>query len=281
MGRTKMIKFLFAVSIGLTAMASLAQDDHEVIIKKPPASIGNWYKPENKRQVWLHTMFRLRREMQAISEYSAYEDKERLALWVGKFVEDYQRIGKMVPEWNDELEFELVERLQQAAKSGDYQSIGSIQQKIGRSCTGCHNEFRAVTAALYRGSNFRDVVVENSETMEELPYKDAMAGLNTAMNRIVIAISDERFEVAEQAYELMAHRVDDLAKSCGACHKTDRQRDYLMGEESINKVKLLGELIKKKDVKQSQRTLGNVAVEICATCHSIHRTLSDLREFID
>ena len=36
----------------------------------PPAVLEKWYKPANKRQVWLHTMFRLRREMQAIDEYT-------------------------------------------------------------------------------------------------------------------------------------------------------------------------------------------------------------------
>lgn len=276
-----MIKFLFAFGFSMLAMVSYAQTDREVIITKPPVSIGKWYKPENKRQVWLHTMFRLRREMQAISEYSAYEDQKHLVQWIRKFTDDYQSIGKMVPEWNDELEFELVDRMERAAKNGDYQSVGSIQQKIGKSCMGCHNEFRAVTAALYRGSNFSNAVVEDSETMEELNYKDAMAGLNTAMNRIVIAIIDDRFEVAGQAYELMAHRMEDLGNSCSACHPSDRQRDYLMGEESQNKIHLLGELIKKKDAKQSQRTLGELAVEVCATCHSIHRNLSDLRDFIE
>lgn len=281
MGHQRLIKYLVAVAILLATSVSHAEGEREVTITKPPVSIAQWYKPENKRQVWLHTMFRLRREMQAMSEYSAFEDKERLARWMEKFVEDYKSIGKMVPEWNDELELELIERLQRAVDAGDYEQVGSIQNKIAKSCTGCHKEFRAVTASLYRGSNFDAAVVEDSETMEELEYREAMVGLGTAMNRIIIAMDDERLEVAEQAYELMAHRINDLAQSCSACHKTDRQRDYLLGEESLNRVESLGELIRNRDIKQSQRTLGGIAVEVCATCHSIHRNLSDLRRFID
>ena len=52
-----------------------ASADNRVSIDTPPASLEKWYKPANKRQVWLHTMFRLRREMQAISEYAEQNDK--------------------------------------------------------------------------------------------------------------------------------------------------------------------------------------------------------------
>ncbi len=274
------LKPLIALFIATTT-AAFADEQAELTITKPPASIGQWYKPENKRQVWLHTMFRLRREMQAISEYAVYEDSERLVSWTERFVKDYKSIGKMVPEWSDELELELSDKLLNAAMKSDYSQVAAIQKKVGRSCMGCHKEFRAVTAALYRGADFTGVVVEDSETMEQMQYKEAMAGLSTAMNRIKIAMEDERFESAADAYKLLDHRLGDLAESCGACHKTGRQRNYLLGDENMNEVKKLGELIEKRDAKQSGRALGGVAVKICATCHSIHRTLSDLRSFID
>ncbi len=277
----KVLKLIVTISTILFIPISHAEVEREVNLTKPPVSIGNWYKPANKRQVWLHTMFRLRREMQAMDEYSAFQDRKRLVSWSEKFVEDYRSIGKMVPEWADELEVEWAERLLTAARKGDFEGVGAAQRKIGQSCSGCHKEYRAVTAALYRGANFSEVVVEDGETMEELTFKKSMGGLSNTMNRIKIAVQDERFEVAESAYELMSQRLEDLSGSCGSCHKTDRQRDYLLGEENMARVTKLGELIAAKDIKESQRTLGGVAVEICATCHSIHRTLADLRAFID
>ena len=277
----KVLKLIFTLSITLTISPGFAGEAREVNFNKPPSSIEQWYKPANKRQVWLHTMFRLRREMQAMGEYAAFGDKERLLRWSDKFAKDYRSIGEMVPEWADELEVEWLERLQAAARSGDFEGVGAAQRKIGNSCSGCHKEYRAVTAALYRGANFDEVVVEDGETMEELTFKRSMVGLSNAMNRIKIAMVDSRFEVAETAHELMSQRLEDLAGSCGACHKTDRQRDYLLGEENMARVQKLGELIKAKEIKEGQRALGGVAVEICATCHGIHRTLADLREFID
>ncbi|MCK5336958.1 MAG: hypothetical protein KAQ67_12390, partial [Gammaproteobacteria bacterium] len=52
---------LFSFLFSPTAYA-----EDSVKLDTPPASLEKWYKPANKRQVWLHTMFRLRREMQAI-----------------------------------------------------------------------------------------------------------------------------------------------------------------------------------------------------------------------
>jgi len=278
---SKLLKFILPLSVTIGLSPTFADEDREVNMDKPPSSIEQWYKPANKRQAWLHTMFRLRREMQAMGEYAAFGDKERLLRWSEKFVKDYRSIGEMVPEWADELEVELVERLQAAVKSGDFAGVGALQTKIGKSCNGCHKEYRAVTAALYRGGNFDEVVVEDGETMEELKYKKFMGGLISAVNRINIALVDGRFEAAEAAHGQMSQRLDDLATSCGTCHKTERQRDYLLGEENMAKVQKLGELIKAKDGKEGQRALGSVAVSICATCHGIHRTLADLRGFID
>jgi cytochrome c556 len=275
------IKLFITLAITLVTSNASAGEDREITVSQPPLSIEQWYKPANKRQVWLHTMFRLRREMQAMTEYAAFEDKERLVSWSEKFVKDYRSIGEMVPEWADELETEQVEHLVAAANKGDFAGVATAQQKIGQSCMGCHKEYRAVTAALLRGANFSTAVVEDGETMEELQYKDFMVGLSTAMNRIVIAIDDNRFDVATSAYELLGQRIDDLKESCSACHKTDRQRDYLLGTEAMAQLQELGRLIEAKEVTASQRALGGMAVEVCATCHSIHRTVSDLREFIE
>ncbi len=272
---------IMTLSIGLFASTGHAEGTEEMTLSKPPASIKQWYMPTNRRQVWLHTMFRLRRAMQAMGEYAAYQDRERLINWGEKFVKDYKSIGKMVPEWNDELEIGWAERLLVAAKAGDFEGVGLAQRKIGRSCGGCHREYRAVTAALQRGANFSEVMVEDGESMEQQSFKKSMQGLSFSMNRIKIAITDHRFDVAESSHQLMSQRLEDLSASCDACHKTERQKEYLLGEENMGRVQKLGELIEAKEGRESQRALGGVAVEICATCHSIHRILSDLRGFID
>ena len=74
-----------------------------ITLKKPPAILAKWYKPANKRQVWLHTMFRLRREILAMNNYSAKGQQPELEKWSQKFIKDYQSIAEMVPQWQELL----------------------------------------------------------------------------------------------------------------------------------------------------------------------------------
>ena len=70
----KLVSFSLLLYFLLGVWLVPAYAEPMVSLKKPPASLEQWYKPANKRQVWLHTMFRLRREMQAIAEYAKQDD---------------------------------------------------------------------------------------------------------------------------------------------------------------------------------------------------------------
>jgi len=97
--------------------------DRVIIIKKPPASLAQWYKPENKRQKWLHNMFKLRREIQAVRFYSENSDEKNLEKWVTLLSEHYLEIGEMVPEWKKKLDIEAMTNIQIIAKSNRFQDM--------------------------------------------------------------------------------------------------------------------------------------------------------------
>ena len=61
------------------------------LVKTPPTVLAKWYKPENKRQVWLHNMFKLRREMQAVKFYAQNQDAELMNKWALQLNEHYLR----------------------------------------------------------------------------------------------------------------------------------------------------------------------------------------------
>ena len=69
----KLLGGLIALTMTLSSGVQAAEES-EATLTLPPASIAQWYKPQNERQVWLHTMFGLRRSMTAIQEYVALED---------------------------------------------------------------------------------------------------------------------------------------------------------------------------------------------------------------
>ena len=69
------------------------------LLKTPPNVLAQWYKPENERQVWLHNMFKLRREMQAVEFLSENKDAAHLQKWAGQLNNHYLNIADMVLEW--------------------------------------------------------------------------------------------------------------------------------------------------------------------------------------
>ena len=60
--------------------------------------------------------------MQAVGEYIALEDKERLQKWAENLVKHYLKIGEMVPDWKDELETSVTNQVLMAANNGDFET---------------------------------------------------------------------------------------------------------------------------------------------------------------
>lgn len=254
-----------------------AEAERSVTLNLPPASLGQWYRPANKRDVWLHTMFALRREMQAVAEYSALEDPQRLARWLDRLEADYRRIGEMVPEWRDELELELFEKMRRAKTP---EELARHQRKLRQSCQGCHREYKLVAALRYRAPDFTRVKVESAESLEEENYPDVMKRLTLLLNRVKIASVDGRSKAALDALDAIQARLADLGESCGACHKNSHSKEQILGQDAVDALARVRAGIESKKPKTTGRYLGEFAVTVCADCHAIHRMQSDLRSLL-
>jgi hypothetical protein len=140
--------------------------DRVTLTRNPPASLAQWYKPENERQVWLHTMFKLRREMQAVRFYSASKDAEHLEKWVALLSEHYLKIGEMVPEWKKKLNVEAIADLRASATGNRYQDVSHALDNLNESCESCHEDYRIITATIYRAPDFSLVEIGPSTLLE-------------------------------------------------------------------------------------------------------------------
>jgi cytochrome c553 len=243
----------------------------------PPASIGEWYKPKNERQVWLHTMFALRREMQAVTEYGASGDRDLLQKWSGRFVTHYRKIAEMVPEWRDELDYEALQQLQDGVDQGDAEQVAAALKQIGRSCSACHREYRATTAMIYRTPDFDKVRVQGDSGEPVRDYPEVMQELSTLVNRIKIASDDGRHGAGLEALALLNRRLDQLATSCGECHRDEYPKSRILGELTRESLAGLEQGLKQGDRKLAGRSLGSAAVYACARCHALHRAPYDMR----
>jgi len=253
------------------------QAEPMVSLKQPPVSLAQWYKPVNKRQVWLHTMFRLRREMQAIGEYAEANDKAAMKKWIERLGKDYNKIADMVPEWEKLTKPRLLSELEMFAEKGDIPRLGETLKMIRRTCDDCHTYYQPLVTATYRSPYYENIKLNDSDGKTQ-SFEDSMKVLSKSVNRILIALVDGHKTLALQSVETLENQLQDLGEVCKRCHKDDAYpRKRILGLATQQRLKKLQTFISAGQVKDSQKLMGEIAVTVCARCHNTHRIVSDLR----
>jgi cytochrome c556 len=242
--------------------------DRVTLTRNPPASLAQWYKPENERQVWLHTMFKLRREMQAVRFYSASKDAEHLEKWVALLSEHYLKIGEMVPEWKKKLNVEAIADLRASATGNRYQDVSHALDNLNESCESCHEDYRIITATIYRAPDFSLVEIGPSTLLEA-----HMEELTNQVNQIKIASEDGMQDLALSSLSDLENGINTLGETCSSCHKKDAR---VYPDETIKAtISSLEESLRTGTIKDQGRELGTLAVLACARCHGTHRLAYD------
>ncbi len=263
------------------AKPSLSSAERTITLKLPPENLARWYKPENKRQVWLHTMFRLRREMLAMQDYAAKGQQNDLKKWADKFTEDYLSIARMMPQWEKYLYKDKLKILQTAVNRQQHSQIPLVLKKLGKSCMHCHDDYQTITTLLYRSADFSRQTVVNRQTQKTVDYDDVMEDLSDAVNRLNIAIKDGYFDTALDNLKPVKEQLADLSDSCSNCHKKDKEPVQRIIGAADELLPQLEQQLKAGDKSQSGRKLGEFAVKVCARCHAVHRLSSDLKAIME
>jgi hypothetical protein len=238
--------------------------DKAVIIKTPPAELAQWYKPENKRQVWLHNMFKLRREMQAVQFYAQTKDSRRMEKWALLLKEHSLKIGEMVPSWNEEIDLTTLLSLKVSVDKQDYAGVLTAVDTLQTSCDSCHNDYQALTALTYRTANFSTIDVAPS-----VPFNSHMQILIKQINQIKIASEDGMPDLAIASLADLKQDMGKLGRVCSDCHKTDKK--VYPSEQMNNTLLSLENSLQTGSLKEQGRDLGTLAVQACARCHGTHK----------
>ncbi len=271
--KAKAIIALLVLSWVLTVALVLMHKGRVQLVKLPPASLAKWYKPQSERHVWLHNMFNLRREMQAVSYYANNHQATQLAEWTSSLQKHYQKIAEMVPEWERWLDFTVMDALRDAQQANQFEVVAEQLEKLQISCDSCHEQYRAVTAALYRAPDFSDISLDTSRSLHE-----SMIELNEQVNHIKIAIHAQDHERATGALEELKTGITDLGKMCVSCHEY-LPKDY-PDAAIIAAMDDLEVSLESGTKKQQSRALGMLAVTACAQCHGTHRIAYDTRNLL-
>ncbi len=265
--------------VGVCCAAAVAEPGVQSV-PSLPASLGQWYKPANKRQVWLHTMFSLRRELQAVREYSQNGEWVLADKWAQRLDRHYRSLSEMVPEWGEELDLESLDRMQQALSTQNAGQLQPTLRRLEQSCQGCHSDYRALTAARYRGADFHGLMLKRPH-QDPIALKDLMEQLSLEVNRIKIASEDGRWPAAVQGLGQLRAHLQLLQTSCQGCHgRYPLPAERILGQASQGSLDQLAQAIQQQDPKRSGRFLGQASVEVCARCHASHRTLYELNRYL-
>lgn len=264
--------FVLQVAI-IAAVVGLVykHQDKATVIKTPPKELEQWYKPANKRHVWLHTMFALRREMQAVKFYAEQQNAPHLLSWVGKLNEHYRKISTMVPQWQSKLDLTAIAALSNASVANDYNEVIQQVTRVQQSCDSCHNDYQAITALTYRAPNFKPIQVT-----QDRDFISHMDLLTQQVNQVKIASLDGFTELALTSVDELSHSMNELGQVCVDCHKKDRRK---YPDETMTKTLVsLKSAIASGTVKEQGRHLGTLAVLACARCHGTHRIVHGMKE---
>lgn len=177
--RRPLIITLHIILFAFIAMVTYTHTDFVNAVKVPPTSLSQWYKPENKRQAWLHNMFKLRREVQAIEFYTKNEDSIRLKKWTSRLNEHYLKIAEMVPEWKDKLSNQVLAELNEQVEKNRFSEILKTLEDLSQNCQSCHTDYRVTTAALYRAPDFSNITLNAETTLSSEITVTAIPSLNT------------------------------------------------------------------------------------------------------
>lgn len=249
------------------AVVVYQHDDKATIVKTPPKALAQWYKPENKRQVWLHNMFKLRREMQAVAFYAKQEDNEHLQKWASSLNEHYLKIADMVPSWEKKLDKLTLVNLTQSVAEKSYADVLTSVKALQENCDACHNDYQAITALTYRAPDFSGI-----EVASEQSFNGHMQTLITHVNQIKIASTDGMTELALASLADLKQDMQSLGQVCTDCHKKDK-KPYPSAQMN-NTLLSLENSLKEGTLKEQGRDLGTLAVLACARCHGTHRLVT-------
>ena len=258
--------FIILQVIILLVVAGLVyfHQDKTQLVKTPPIELAQWYKSENKRQVWLHNMFKLRREMQAVAFYANKKDAEHLQKWAEQLNNHYLKIADMVPTWQKKLALQTMSALNKASEKKDFSSVLVQHKKLQQSCDSCHDDYQAITALTYRAPDF-----SNIEISPELSFIGHMDRLTKQVKQIKISAQDGDKHLALSSLAELNDGMALLGETCVDCHKKDH-KPY--PSDVMNKtLSSLKNSLESGTAKQQGRDLGTLAVLACARCHGTHR----------
>ncbi len=265
-----MRKGLFIILAGLLA-GYLSFASENIVLKKTPKSLDNYYPPKSKKWEFLSKMYNMSTYFYGINLNINNEDWDNALKWAKKLKEEYVSTSKMVPEWKEYFKPELAERLVKAVESKNVDNVLQASRKLGQTCAKCHADNEITVKLVYHFPSFENIKIEDPIEFMEMETGKYMKKMTNSMKALKIYLMQGDADNARQSGEEFVERARALKGMCSKCHTSKTSIEAITGKEYLNSLENLTQALSadKLDNEKIFKALGSVGMT-CAKCHNVH-----------
>lgn len=257
------------VIVGLIAISMTSFAGDYVKLKKPPKSLDKYFPPATEQPVFLYNMYQASTSFTGMLANIKQNDWKNAEKWAKSLKEAYLKVGKMVPEWDKKLRKKEINKLVEAVRNKDMNSIKKYANAVGQSCSNCHKYYMVPVKIKYHFPSVELLSFEDPVSGNEYGIEDYMKKMTNDYKLAKVFASDGKYKNALRASQNFVERFKGLTQSCSECHTNKVVEDVYFGKETENLLKKVISSAKKKDTKGLISSLNQVG-GVCYKCHNVH-----------
>ena len=273
------------VATKITASAKASIEAFENLYKlflerSLPSSLDQVYqeaRPERVGNVYLGEMFKMVGLFEGIAINVQQGDWTNAETSFNAFSTEYNNVSKMVPEWRQYFDKNLVTKI---GKDIDNQDVNKTFEDIGtlgEKCDNCHRDKKPQVWMKYYWRDFRTVNITTPNG--NMSWPAGMEFIATALDGTLINLLEGKKDQAnENAETFKAMFPPKLKEACNQCH--DSERKYFVTDDVATIVDQYVSATKAGDIQKVQ-TLQSQIGEQCMKCHIVHQTQQKMKEMMD
>lgn len=266
------------LSIPLTISTFGEDPENPFISKGLPSSLQQYYIGRHNQ--YALSMIELGRLMGASFEEAYLKNYDHSIKLFQGFKEQYDKVSRMVPEWNYYFPKEPLQETEQLiTQKASPEKIRKSTKNIENICTNCHVYEMFKVQSTYHWRKFNQVFIVDQEG-EEVSFHTVMIELSNKLAVIPTAVQRKDFEAAQLHFKDLSNNFIFLEMSCNRCHS--QPREYFVDQRVKAHWYQIGGLIrhKKTDLEAYRKLVDQVYDESCIPCHRVHMPVAFMQQYL-
>ncbi len=253
------------------ALFGIAFGADQIILKKPPASLGKYYPPQSNKFEFVGVMHEMSGAFYGI-RLNINEGKWDKALeWANRLKDAYSRAQNMVPEWKQYYKPVLADQLVKAVQAKNTDQVLKISKELGETCQKCHADNQIAIKLVYHYPPFANLKMEDPVEFAQLSPKEYMRKTSDSMKALRIFLIQGDMPKAREAGEAFVERVRGTQAVCSKCH-TDKASEQLIYNKAHEDALASIERLLKEPQPNREAIFRAMSVvgQACNRCHNTH-----------